>query len=93
MKKLILIAGVIIAGLALSGCAKNPIGVYHSYAYYRKHKNQAEATYGACKKISPAEWHSLEFKISKGAAFKTENCFNAANSLGNKKYPNLNRGE
>ena len=77
MKKLILIAGVIITGLALSGCAKsNPAANYHSYSYYKKHREQAKATYEACEKI-PAfmKQNSRKFVLSK----ENENCFNAEN--------------
>jgi hypothetical protein len=84
MKKLILIAGVIITGLVLSGCAKsNPAANYHSYSYYKKHRNQAKATYEACEKIPAAVWHLPRFELSK----KPENCFNAGNVL-NKRYAN-----
>lgn len=85
MKRLFLIAGVIFTGLALSGCAKSPIGIYHSYAYYRKHKNQAEAIWETCKKIPQSVWRTKRFALSE----KPKNCFNAAYALGNKKYPNL----
>ena len=89
MKRLFLIAGVIITGLVLSGCAKsNLINVYHSYAYYKRHKNQAKATYEACEKIPAGVWHSPRFELSK----KPENCFNAGNALGNKRYANA-RGQ
>ena len=89
MKRLFLIAGVIFAGLSLSGCAKsNPGAAYHSYSYYTKHRKQAKATYEACEKIPAGVWHSPRFELSK----KPENCFNAGNALGNKRYANA-RGQ
>ena len=75
MKRLILIAGIIITGLALSGCAKsNPAQVYHSYSFYKKHRSQAKVTYEACKKI-PAfvKQNSRRFDVSK----ENKNCENA----------------
>ena len=74
MKRLILIAGIIITGLALSGCAKKPAMVYHSYLYYTKHKKQAYATYAACKKIPDfIDQKSRRFDVSK----ENKNCENA----------------
>jgi hypothetical protein len=77
MKKLFLIAGVIITGLVLSGCAKsNPAAAYHSYSYYTKHKKQAKAAYEACEKIPAFVNQNLKkFVLSK----ENENCFNAQN--------------
>ncbi|RZD14328.1 MAG: hypothetical protein EVJ47_06580 [Candidatus Acidulodesulfobacterium ferriphilum] len=75
MKKLILIAGIIITGLALSGCAKNPAMVYHRYSYYTKHHKQAYRVYAACKKIPDFvnQKKSINFDVSK----ENKNCFNA----------------
>ena len=80
MKKLILIAGVIFMGLALSGCAKNPATVYHRYSYYTKHKKQAYATYAACKKIPDfVSQKSMKFDMSK----ENRNCWHAYNNIVN----------
>ena len=66
-----------VLGLGLYGCAKsNPVAVYHSYAYYKRHKNQAKTTYEACKKLPAFIKHdSKKFELSK----ENENCFNAGN--------------
>ena len=81
MKRLFLIAGVIFAGLALSGCAKsNPAAAYHSYSYYTKHKKQAYATDKACEKIPKfITQKSKKFDMSK----ENRNCFNAYYNIGN----------
>ena len=75
MKRLILIAGVIITGLVISGCAKNPATVYHSYSFYTKHHKQAYATYAACKKIPDFvnQKKSVNFDVSR----ENKNCYNA----------------
>ena len=74
MKRLILMAGILVFAGLLSGCANNPATVYHRYSYYTKHKKQAYATYAACKKIPDfVSQKSRIFDMSR----ENRNCFHA----------------